>query len=200
MSDAMFEATDPFALFQAWFDEAKASELNDPDAMSLATVDAQGLPDVRIVLLKAHGPDGFVFYTNGQSAKGRELADHPKAALALHWKSLRRQVRARGAVEPVGAAQSDAYFASRSRDSRLGAIASDQSRPLADRATLERRAAEAAARYEGRDPPRPEHWGGFRVVPTAIEFWKDGANRLHDRRLFTRETPGAPWASTRLYP
>ncbi|CAN5234646.1 pyridoxamine 5'-phosphate oxidase [soil metagenome] len=200
MSDALFTATDPFVLFETWFAEATASEPNDPDAMSLATVDEHGAPDVRVVLLKAHGPDGFVFYTNRQSAKGVELATNPVAALALHWKSLRRQVRIRGPVTLATDVMSDAYFASRSPQSRISAIASDQSRPVADRETLERRAAELAERYDGVDPPRPSHWGGYVVTPITIEFWKDGAHRLHDRRLFTRAAPGAPWESVCLCP
>ena len=200
MSDPMFEPADPFALFEAWFAEAKAAEVNDPDAMGLATVDADGLPDLRVVLLKGWGPDGFVFYTNGESAKGRELAVNPKAALNLHWKSLRRQVRVRGPVSPVTAAESDAYFASRSRDSRLAAIASDQSRPMESRSLFEDRVAQAAARFEGAEPERPPHWGGYRVAPLSIEFWRDGAHRMHDRRRFERPAPGADWTSVRLYP
>ena len=155
---------------------------------------------MRIVLLKAHGPEGFVFYTNRESAKGVELAANPVAALVLHWKSLRRQVRIRGPVTLATDPMSDAYFASRSRGSRISAIVSEQSRPVADRETLERRAAELAERYEGVDPPRPPHWGGYVVTPITIEFWKDGAHRLHDRRLFTRAAPGAPWESIRLCP
>ena len=185
---------------ERWYGEAEASEINDPNAMALATVDEAGLPDVRVVLLKEHGPQGFVFYTNRESAKGRELATNAKAALVLHWKSLRRQVRARGPVSLASDAMSDAYFNSRSRDSRVGAGASDQSRPLDSRETLERRAAELAERYVGGEPPRPPHWGGYVVTPLAIEFWRDGADRLHDRRLFTRTGPDAPWESTRLYP
>ena len=200
MTDPMFDTADPFALFEAWFAEAKAAELNDPDAMALATVDADGLPDVRIVLLKQHGPEGFVFYTNRQSAKGAELAANPKAALVLHWKSLRRQVRVRGPASLATDAMSNAYFDSRGRDSRIGAGASDQSRPLDSRETLERKAADLAARYAGQEPPRPPHWGGYVVTPLAMEFWRDGANRLHDRRHFTRAAADAPWTSTRLYP
>lgn len=200
MSDPMFDTPDPFTLFDAWFAEARAAELNDPDAMALATVDADGLPDVRVVLLKQHGPEGLVFYTNRQSAKGQELAANPKAALVLHWKSLRRQVRVRGPVSLAPDAMSDAYFASRGRDSRIGAGASEQSRPLDSRETLERRAADLAADYDGQEPPRPSHWGGYVVTPLAIEFWRDGAHRLHDRRLFTRAAADAPWESTRLYP
>lgn len=200
MTDPMFETPDPFALFEAWFAEAKASEVNDPDAMGLATVDADGLPDLRVVLLKAHGPDGFVFYTNGESAKGRELAANPKAALNLHWKSLRRQVRVRGPVSPVTAEESGRYFASRSRDSRLAAIASDQSRPMESRAVFEARVAQARARFDGVEPERPAHWGGYRVAPLQIEFWRDGAHRMHDRRRFERDAVTDGWTSLRLYP
>ena len=200
MSDEMFTVPDPFALFERWYADAQAHEVNDPNAMALATVDADGLPDLRIVLLKEYGRHGFVFYTNRQSAKGEELAANPKAALVLHWKSLRRQVRVRGPVVLTSDAMSDAYFNSRGRDSRIGAEASEQSRPLDSRETLERRASDLAARYDGQDPPRPPHWGGYVVSPLAIEFWRDGAHRLHDRRLFTRSTAAAPWSSTRLYP
>ena len=200
MTDPLFETADPFALFEDWFAEAKASEVNDPDAMGLAAVDADGLPDLRVVLLKGWGADGFVFYTNGESAKGLELAANPKAALNLHWKSLRRQVRVRGPVSPVSAAESDAYFASRSRDSRLAAIASDQSRPMQSRAMFEDRVAQAAARFEGAEPVRPAHWGGYRVAPVSIEFWRDGAHRMHDRRRFERATVTDAWTSVRLYP
>lgn len=200
MTDPMFDEPDPFALFAAWFAEAKAAEVNDPDAMGLATVDADGLPDLRVVLLKAHGPEGFVFYTNGESAKGRELAAAPKAALNLHWKSLRRQVRVRGPVSPVSAAESDAYFASRSRDSRLAAIASDQSRPMQSRSVFEDRVSAAAAVFEDAEPPRPPHWGGYRVTPLTIEFWRDGAHRMHDRRRFERRAAGEAWTAIRLYP
>ena len=196
----MFAEADPFALFDAWLEEAKAAEVNDPDAMALATVDADRLPDVRMVLLKGHGPDGFRFFTHEGSAKGRELADEPKAALCLHWKSLRRQVRVRGPVERLPDADADAYFATRAKRSRIGALASVQSRPLDSRATLERRVAELEAEYADRDPPRPATWGGYRVAPVAIEFWLDGPNRLHDRRLFTRPAAGAAWESMRLWP
>ncbi len=198
--DRMFSEADPLALFEAWLGEAKASEVNDPDAMALATVDADGLPDVRMVLLKGHGPDGFRFFTHEGSAKGRELAGDPKAALCLHWKSLRRAVRVRGPVERLPPADADAYFASRAKRSRIGALASAQSRPLDSRGTLERRVAELEAEYADRDPPRPATWGGYRVVPSAIEFWLDGPNRLHDRRLFTRAGQDAAWKSTRLWP
>lgn len=194
------QSTDPFGLFAAWFAEAKAAEINDPDAMALATVDPSGLPDVRMVLLKGADERGFAFYTNEESAKGAELLSMPKAALVLHWKSLRRQVRARGPVERVPAAEADAYFASRSRPSQLGAWASEQSRPLAERATFEARYAEIEQRFDGKNVPRPAHWGGYRIVPVQIEFWMDRPHRLHDRIRFTRERAGSPWQKTRLYP
>lgn len=190
--------TDPFALFDAWFAEAKAGEPNDPNAMALATADAEGRPSVRMVLLKGHGPEGFVFYTNRESRKAGELAANAHVALLFHWKSLRRQVRIEGPVSRASDYESDAYFASRSRDSQLGAWASDQSRPLADRATFEARFAEVKARFEGQDVPRPPFWGGYRVTPTAIEFWQDRAHRLHERRLFTRDGDG--WTEGLLYP
>ena len=189
---------DPFALFDAWFAEAQASEPNDANAMALATADAAGQPAVRMVLLKGHGPDGFVFYTNQQSRKADDLAANAKAALLFHWKSLRRQVRIEGPVTPVSAAEADAYFATRSRDSQLGAWASDQSRPLDSRATFEARFAEVKARYEGGAVPRPPHWSGYRVQPHRIEFWQDRAHRLHERRLFTRD--GDDWTEGLLYP
>lgn len=194
------EREDPIALFCEWMDEARASEISDANAMSLATVDADGMPDVRIVLLKGVDENGFVFYTNLESQKGRELAATPKAALGFHWKSLRRQVRVRGAVEPVSAAEADAYFASRPRDSRIGAWASKQSRPLESRFALEKAVAKYAARYPVGEVPRPDHWSGFRIVPISIEFWHERPFRLHERAQFTRQAPGAPWRRQRLYP
>lgn len=189
---------DPWALFAAWMAEAQASEPEDANAMALATADADGLPDVRMVLLKGVDPRGFVFYTNLDSAKGEALRANPQAALVLHWKSRRRQVRARGPVTHVTAAEADAYFESRHRDSRIGAIASRQSRPLTDRATLEAEVAALSARYEDGPVPRPENWTGFRIAPVSIEFWQDGPFRLHDRVRFTRAGEG--WARARLYP
>ncbi|MBV9528217.1 pyridoxamine 5'-phosphate oxidase [Sphingomonas sp.] len=191
-------ATDPFQLFDEWLGEARESEPNDANAMALATADASGRPAVRMVLLKDHGPNGFVFYTNRNSAKAAQLAGNPRAALLLHWKSLRRQVRVEGPVEQEPDARSDAYFASRSRDSQLGAWASDQSQPLDDRATFERRFEDMARRFEGADVPRPPHWGGYSVRPERMEFWSDRPHRLHDRRLFTRSGDG--WIEGLLYP
>ena len=191
--------TDPFALFDEWFAEARASEINDPEAMALATADGAGNPTVRMVLLKGHGPDGFVFYTNEESSKGQQLADNPSAAMLFHWKSLRRQVRVEGPVERVSDNEADAYFATRARDSQLGAWASDQSRPLDSRATFEQRFAELEQRFAGQDVPRPAHWRGYRVVPESIEFWLDRPHRLHERRLFKRDARGG-WSEGLLYP
>jgi pyridoxamine 5'-phosphate oxidase len=190
--------TDPCQLFDEWLAEARVAEVNDPEAMALATADAAGDPSVRMVLLKGHGPQGFVFYTNEQSAKGQELAANPRAALLFHWKSLRRQVRIEGPVERVPDAQADDYFASRARDSQLGAWASDQSRPLDRRDTFEQRFDEVRRRFEGQEVPRPPHWRGFRVIPERIEFWIDRPHRLHERRLFTRSGNG--WDEGLLYP
>ncbi|MEJ7926783.1 pyridoxamine 5'-phosphate oxidase [Sphingobium sp. AN641] len=190
--------TDPFALFDEWYTQARETEINDSNAMTLATVDAAGQPSARMVLLKGHGPDGFVFYTNLESRKALHLRDNPRAALLFHWKSARRQIRIEGAVVQVDDAMADAYFASRSRDSQLGAIASDQSRPLPSRDIFMARYEAAHARYEGGDVPRPEHWSGFRVVPDRIEFWQDRAHRLHERRLFERAGEG--WNEGLLYP
>lgn len=191
-------ASDPFALFDEWFAEARAREPNDAEAMALATADATGRPSVRMVLLKGHGPDGFVFYTNEHSTKGSQLAANPRAALLMHWKSLRRQVRIEGSVERVPDEKADAYFASRARDSQLGAWASDQSRPLDRRETFEKRFEEVRRRFEGQNVPRPPHWGGYRVVPGRIEFWTDRPHRLHERRLFVLE--GDEWSEGLLYP
>ena len=193
------EASDPLALFAQWFHEARDSEPNDPDAMALANVDSDGQPDVRMVLCKGFDASGFVFYTNEQSAKGRQLAAMPKAALLFHWKSLRRQIRIRGVVGPASAAESDAYFSSRSRDSRIGAWASRQSRPLESRAALDEEFARYAAKFGEGDIPRPPHWRGFRMSPASMEFWRDGASRLHDRVLFERQAGGA-WLGRRLFP
>ena len=190
--------SDPFALFDAWFAEAQASEPNDANAMALATATPDGRPSVRMVLLKGHGPDGFVFYTNAHSRKGEEIAANPHASLLFHWKSLRRQVRIEGRLGEVTPAEADAYFHSRPRVSQLGSAASDQSRPLDARQTYIDRVDELAARFDGREIPRPPHWTGFRLAPDAIEFWLDRPNRLHERRRFTRQ--GERWTSTLLYP
>lgn len=190
---------DPFTLFGAWFAEACASEPNDANAMALATATPDGRPSARMVLLKDHGPDGFVFYTNAQSRKGEEIRANPHAALLFHWKSLRRQVRIEGPLSEVTAAEADAYFASRHPDSRLGSAASDQSRPLDSRATYLERVEALRAEYPDGNVLRPPHWTGFRLAPEAIEFWIDRAHRLHERRRFTRAAEGG-WASTLLYP
>lgn len=190
--------TDPFALFDEWFAQARASEPNDPNAMALASCGADGQPSVRMVLLKGHGPDGFVFYTNFDSRKASQIGENARVALLFHWKSLRRQIRVEGPTARVADDVADAYFASRSRDSQLGAWASDQSRPLADRELFEARFAAMQARFEGQPVPRPPHWSGTRVVPERIEFWQDRAHRLHERRLFMRTDNG--WDEGLLYP
>jgi len=189
---------EPFDRFSAWLAEAMTGEPNDPTAMTLATCTPDGRPSARMVLLKGHDARGFVFYTNLDSRKGEELAANAHAALLFHWKSLRRQVRIEGAVEPVSAAEADAYYATRPRQSRIGAWASDQSRPLPTRATLEGRVSEYAARYPGEDIPRPPHWSGFRVVPAYFEFWRDMPFRLHERVIFRPMADG--WATEALYP
>jgi pyridoxamine 5'-phosphate oxidase len=191
-------AEDPHAIFEEWLAEATRSEPNDPTAMALATADAEGRPSVRMVLLKGHDTRGFTFYTNLDSRKGGDLAANPTAALLFHWKSLRRQVRVEGPVEPVSDAQADAYFATRGRDSQLGAWASDQSRALDARATFEARFLQMKALFDGKDVPRPPRWSGYRVVPERIELWNDRAHRLHERRLFTRSGDG--WSEGLLYP
>jgi pyridoxamine 5'-phosphate oxidase len=198
-------AAEPFELFQAWFAEAQAHEPNDPNGMALATVDPDGMPNVRMVLLKGvdpaeHAARGFVFYTNFESAKGRELLASGKAALCFHWKSLRRQIRVRGLVSMVSNPEADAYFATRARGSRLGAWASQQSRPLESRFALEKAVAAVTARYPIGEIPRPPYWSGFRVTPLEIEFWHDRPFRLHERIVFRRGASGEPWRKERLYP
>jgi pyridoxamine 5'-phosphate oxidase len=194
------EAEDPFALFAAWMEEAVRSEPADPNAMSLATVDAQGLPDVRMVLLKGVDARGFVFYTNLQSRKGEELAANPRAALLFHWKSLSRQIRVRGPVERVSEQDADAYFATRPRGAQIGAWASKQSEPLESRFALEKAVAKYTAKYAVGTVPRPPHWSGFRIVPLQMEFWHDRPFRLHQRVLFQRDAADAAWTKTGLYP
>ena len=192
------EVEDPIGLFRAWLDEAGGTEPEDANAMALASVGADGMPSCRMVLLKSADPAGFVFYTNTESRKGQQLGTNAKAALLFHWKSLRRQVRVEGTVEPVAPEEADAYFATRPRQSQIGAWASEQSRPLESRFALEKRVARFASRYALGAVPRPPHWSGFRVVPLRIEFWRHGAFRLHDRLVYRREGEG--WRSERLYP
>jgi pyridoxamine 5'-phosphate oxidase len=196
--ETIFQRDEPISLFIDWMADAKATEPNDANAMALSTVDADGMPDSRMVLLKDVDARGFTFYSNRESAKGEELAASPAAALLFHWKSLRRQVRVRGRIEPVSTAEADAYFASRARESRIGAWASDQSRPLDSREALEAAVAAETARFEGQDVLRPERWTGWRVVPQAVEFWRDRPFRLHDRLRFDRDGDG--WRTGRLWP
>ena len=198
--DADQSVLDPFAVFEDWFAEARLREPNDPHAMAVASIDAEGMPDVRMVLMNARDARGFVFFTNFDSAKGRQLQARPKAAMVMHWKSLRRQVRARGLVQVVEPAEADAYFATRARGSQIASSASEQSRPVASRAVLASRVKALEAKLGDQPVPRPPNWSGFRIVPLAIEFWKEGAFRLHDRIVFTRPAPGEPWTRQRLYP
>lgn len=197
--DGIFAGGDPFALARTWLADATEQEPNDPDAAALATVDDAGMPNVRIVLMRGIENDGFVFYTNYQSAKGRELDGAGKAAFVIHWKSLRRQIRARGVVARVAAAQSDAYYQSRALQSRIGAWASAQSEPLESRAALMARVAKLSVTL-GLNPDRPPHWGGYRIIPSEIEFWADGTFRLHDRFRWTRDVSGGGWSVARLNP
>ncbi len=198
--EAIFARDEPFRLFEEWLEAARAKEPNDPNAMTVATADPDGLPDARMVLLKGVDERGFVFYTNTESDKGRQLLANPKAALLFHWKSLRRQVRVRGPVETVSAAEADAYFATRARDSQIGAWASDQSRPLEGRFALEKRIAEYGLKFGLGAVPRPPHWTGFRVLPLDFEFWRDRPFRLHDRLSFRRDRLEDAWRRDRLFP
>ena len=197
---ALFAESEPFGLFERWFKDAKDKEPNDPNAMALATADAAGYPDVRMVLLKGFDHQGFVFYSNAESAKGLELKANPQAALCFHWKTLRRQVRVRGDVEAATDAEADAYFQSRDRGARIGAWASAQSRPMDERMALEKRIAEYTLKYGLGEIPRPPYWQGWRLRPRSIEFWRDRPFRLHDRLVFARESVGQPWSKRRLYP
>lgn len=197
---ALFAEDEPFALFERWFKEAREKEPSDPNGMALATADASGFPDVRMVLMKGFEGGGFVFYSNSESAKGSQLAQNQRAAVVFHWKTLRRQVRARGVVSFVSDAEADAYFQSRDRGARLGAWASAQSRPLEDRLALEKRIAEYALKYGVGEVPRPPHWRGYKLTPTSFEFWRERPFRLHDRLIFTRDDPRQPWRKSRLYP
>jgi pyridoxamine 5'-phosphate oxidase len=191
---------DPWALFEEWYALAQTTEPNDPNAMTLATVGAHGMPSARVVLMKGHNPEGFVFYTNRNSHKGDQLARHPKAALCFYWKSLRRQVRAEGSIAPVSDSESDTYFTSRPRGAQIGAWASDQSRALESRGMLERKVQEFEAKFADKPVPRPPHWGGYRLTPLLIEFWQDREFRLHDRILYRRAEGQSAWAHERLYP
>jgi pyridoxamine 5'-phosphate oxidase len=197
---ALFATDEPLALFTTWYREAREKEPNDSNAMALATADADGFPDVRMVLLKDFDARGFTFYSNAESSKGRQLAANPQAALCFHWKSLRRSVRMRGTISVVEPETADAYFASRDRGARIGAWASDQSRPLESRFALEKSIAEYAAKFGLGEVPRPPNWIGWRLAPLRIEFWRDRPFRLHDRLEFVRSSPDAPWAKARLYP
>tara|TARA_R110001599_G_scaffold12319_1_gene57780 strand:- start:10023 stop:10598 length:576 start_codon:yes stop_codon:yes gene_type:complete len=190
--------TDPFSLFDNWFAEARKTEINDSNAMTIATAGADGQPSARMVLLKGHGPDGFIFYTNQRSRKAGDIAENPKAAILFHWKSLRRQIRIEGSLSRVPDATADAYFATRGRDSQLGAWASDQSSPLDSRATFEARFAEMTKRFAEGEVPRPPHWSGYRLTPVHFEFWQDQAHRLHERRIFSPDGDG--WTEGLLYP
>ncbi len=200
INDDFTVSDEPFKLFAAWLRDAESGEPNDPTALSLATVDEDGMPNVRMVLLKGFEDGGFTIYTNFESQKGRELLASKKAAMCFHWKSLRRQIRVRGHVSVVSDADADAYYATRPRGSRIGAWASKQSRPLESRFALEKAVAEYIAKYPIGDIPRPEYWSGFRLAPLSIEFWHDRKFRLHDRIVFTRESEGDEWMKTRLYP
>jgi pyridoxamine 5'-phosphate oxidase len=197
---ALFAESEPFALFERWFKEAREKEPNDPNAMALATADASGLPDVRMVLMKAFEDGAFVFYTNTESTKGTQLSENAQAAICFHWKSLGRQVRARCVVSFVSDAEADAYFRTRDRGARLGAWASTQSRPLEDRLALEKRIAEYALKYGIGEVPRPPHWRGYRLTPLSLEFWRNRPFRLHDRLVFKRAAPTGAWSKDRLYP